>query len=267
MYLRKIDDQQFDAFIQFLFHRYKDLETIFFLHSLNKIKGIVSASHWHIDLPDSIEDFDAKLSSKVRYNSKWYPKKIRKDIGEYTIKKIKVSEISVEIIEKYLAWKKESYNFEYTPDSYVKDFGVTNAYVMAVSSQLLAIGFIAETNETDVYFENFAFDNNYSKYSLGIVLYHAIIDDLIKNHKKKFYLLGGNYEYKKNYNGICTMTSSGNVYRHPVLSKMCIFLINKIKGLKVKNKYKKRMAKFAALFLPNKYFKRFLKQQVLSSFK
>jgi len=46
-----------------------------------------------------------------------------------------------------------------------------------------------------------------------MILYYYLISDLIARGKKKLYLLGGNLEYKKHFNGIATTTYTGNIYR------------------------------------------------------
>ncbi|MDD7313967.1 MAG: GNAT family N-acetyltransferase, partial [bacterium] len=261
VYMRWIDAYIFENFSSYLFQSYKRLQEIHVLHTLTYIPSLPMGPHWHIDLPQTIEEFDAQLSGKERQHARYYAKKLLTEVGNICFEKIEKEMISQDIVDLYLSWKKISHDFSYDPNLYLKDFGVSNAYLLKTGSKIIAIGFDSETNKENVYFENFAYDLEYSKYSIGMVLYHNIIESWINNHKKKAYLLGGDYEYKKRYNGICTMTYSGSIYRHPEL----VSRIEKIaKLLKTIPFYKVRkfLAKsYGFVFLP-KYYKKLLLQKI-----
>ena len=256
LYMRTLNSNVFNEFIEFLFETNKNIEALHFLYTPNKLDYIKPATHWHIDLPSTIEEFDKRISSKLRYNTKWYPKKINKEIGEYSVKKISKTEITPDIVNLYLKWKYNTYGFKYDAKKYLQDFGVTTAYVLRVESQILAIGFTCETNDKDVYFENFSFDVKYHKYSLGMVLYYHIIKDLIENKKQRFYLLGGNYDYKQKFNGIATETYTGYVYRNKNLVKHCYMLKNWINNLNVSKEKKKVLSRFFRIFIFNKCYQK-----------
>ena len=258
MYMRKIDDNMLSEFIKYLFKTNKKAQALYFSHTLNCLDGIDAKPHWHINLPKTIEEFDNQLASKVRYNTKWYPKKIRKELGEYTIDKIPTNEISEELVKLYLTWKATTYKFQYSVKNYLQDFGVSYGYILKTQKNILAIGFTCETNTKDVYFENFSYNPDFSKYSAGTVLYHAIIKDLIENKKRCFYLLGGNLDYKKRYNGIKTLTYSGYIYRNSNYAKILRNINNKINTLKMNEKGKKYLKKiFKAITFEKCYRKIF----------
>ncbi len=251
-------------YTSFLFKTYPDLQDIFVLHTYVPLPDVEPAVHWHVDMPKTIEAFDATLSSKVRYNTKWYPKKIRENIGSYEIKILKSDECPEFVVKTYLKWKKETYGFNWSnkPKEYLTKNGITDVYFMQVNEEILAIGFICDTGE-NAFFENTAFNEKYKKYSAGIVLYHFIIDDLIKKRKKKLFLLGGDLEYKRHYNGIQTVTYTGHIYRDPEMRQKVLKIAQKFKALPLPKKLKKKLASLYGRFFLSPYYKQYLKMEVM----
>lgn len=223
MHLAVFPECKLQEFYELLFAKHPHLTRIYVEHSLSPY-GIRSKGnqywhypYWHIELPESIELFDKALAARVRYNTKWYPKKIREDIGEFEITKIPVSKTTDDMVDKFFAWKKESHDCDYkmSAKEYLKAYGVTETYIMKIASDIVAIGFTCTTGE-NVYFEQFAYtqEKKYKKYSIGMVLYYCIICDLIGLKRKNFYLSGGWLDYKRRYNGICQYTYSGQIQRN-----------------------------------------------------
>lgn len=147
LYLRDIGGDTLRELNKFLFKKYPELMQIFFLHTYTDIDGIEPAVHWHIDLPNTMEEFDAALGKDMRRNSHRYPRKIREDIGEYTIDKIKPEQCTDEIMQTYLDWKKQSHNFVWwgKPLDYLKHAGISDIYIMHTHTETLAIGFVCDT--------------------------------------------------------------------------------------------------------------------------
>lgn len=224
LYLRELNPDVFNEFAKYLFEFYPKSKTLFVLHTYTPIKSIEPAVHWHVDLTKTIEEFDSTLSHRVRYNTKWYPKKIRENVGEYTIKYFFVDECPDDVVLQYFKWKNQTHGTDYglTPREYLKKFCVTGVYVMEAETEVLAVGFISETGD-NVFFENFSYNQEYAKYSPGMVLYYYLIADIIARGKKKLFLLGGNLEYKKHFNGIATTTYTGTLYREQFIYKKWIY--------------------------------------------
>jgi len=202
VWLVDISQCAFNNFIKIISEKYPHITQIYVRYSLNTYRGLDISNHWIVELSDTILGFDEKLSAKTRYNTKWYPKKIREDLGEYEIKKYSFKNISNDIVEKYFEFKLKSHNIDYqmSPLEYLKTFYVTHAYVLKIKNETQAILFDSNFNEIS-YLENFGFNNELSKYSLGMVLYYYYITDLIKNEVKYIYLGDGSQEYKKRFNG------------------------------------------------------------------
>ena len=222
LFLSAYTQKQLNKLYELLFAKHPSLTQIEIKHCLvpagisDKDAAFYHYPYWHIDLPDTIEDFDATLAHRVKYNTKWYPKKIREDIGDFVINKYDRKQVSPNIVNLFFEWKKISHNFDYkmTPDEYMNKYGVTEVYTLEINNEVLAVGFTCTTGD-NVFFEQFSYsqDKKYTKYSLGMVLYYGIICDLIKIGRKKFYLSGGWLDYKKRYNGILQYTYSGLVYK------------------------------------------------------
>lgn len=229
LYLREMAPDTFNEYAKYLFEIYPTAKNLFVLHTYTEIAGIEQGVHWHVDLPETIEEFNKTLSHRVRYNTKWYPKKIRENIGEYAIKYFESEDCPDDIILQYFKWKNQTHGTDYglTPKQYLKKFCVTGVYVMETDSEILAIGFISEIGE-NVFFENFSYNQEYAKYSPGMVLYYYLISDLIARGKNKLYLLGGNLEYKKHFNGIATMTRTCSLPRERFIYPKWIAVLAKI---------------------------------------
>lgn len=220
--------KQLNKLYELLFAKHPSLEQLEIKHSLipagisEKNNMFYHYPYWHIDLPNTVAEFDSTLAHRVKYNTKWYPKKIREDIGDFVIKKYTRKNISPDIINLFFEWKKQSHNFDYkmTPDEYLNTYGVTEIYALEINGNVLAVGFTCTTGD-NVFFEQFSYsqDKKYIKYSLGMVLYYGIICDLINLGRKKFYLSGGWLDYKKRYNGILQYTYSGMIFRENRTSK------------------------------------------------
>jgi len=265
LYLRDIGGAALQTLKSFLFEKYPGLIQIFFLHTYTDIDGIEPAVHWHIDLPNTMEEFDAALGKDVRRNSRRYPRYIREQIGEYTIDKIKPEQCTDEIMQMYLDWKKQSHGFVWNrpPREYLNFAGISDVYIMHTNAETLAIGFVCDTGGEMAFYDNFAYTPKYRTYSLGIVLYHAIIADMVARGKKRFCLLGGNLEYKRSYNGVATMTRTGLVWRDPEIIKQIDAIAPKIRKIPVFNYGRKRIAViYSWLHKFPKYCKNILKTKV-----
>lgn len=250
MTLTEFDDKTANDFYKFLFKKYP----------VRKIKIFCSASpagrlkkyctkifhrkkslkpYLYIELPKTKEEFDKRLSKQVRYNTKWYPKKIRETFGEYNIqcydtKNIENKEILDKAIKKFYAWKHQSHGRNYrTPtDKFIEECFLTHIYVMYLNNtnEIVAVGFINDAG-AGVYFYNFSYiqDEKYRKYSFGMVLFYHIICDLINKRRKAFYLGrggGANFVYKERYGAIkVSPTYTGYVYRRFRLLKGLTYFI------------------------------------------
>jgi len=214
IYFINIQYEVLEIFIEYLFKKYEKAKFLEFSHAnLACFRNVEKKPHWHVNLPETIEEFDKNLHSKTRYNTKWYPKKIKEDLGEYSIKHYPKEEITKEIVDIYLQYKYKTHKSNYYLKNsldYLDEFYVTDCYTLNINNQIEAILFLSNTGDNS-YLENLTYNIELSKYSLGTVLYHEVIKDLISKKYKKLFLLGGTLEYKKRFNGVLTNTITATI--------------------------------------------------------
>lgn len=213
VYLTQIPADLLQRFFDFLFANNKKLQSIEVIHTTTIIESLEPKDHWHIDLPANIEEFNKNLSTKTRYNTKWYPKKINEDLGGYKIEHFIGKKTPDEAIKQYLIFKNNTHNFTTNVklNDYIATNFITDTYVLWIKNEIKAVLFLSNT-DNNAFVENLTYDSSLSKYSIGTVLYYFVIKDLIIKKYNKIFLLGGNLDYKKRFNGINTTTYSGKVY-------------------------------------------------------
>lgn len=267
LYLRKpevLTGGGIQAFTDGLFALYPHSREVFFLHTYVPLPHIEPHPHWHVDLPDTIEAFDAELSSVTRRNAKRFPKRIKRDMGDWAIDVLAAAECPEWIVQKYLDWKKESHGYEWTkpPMTYLSSNGITHVYLLHTEREPLAIGFDCETGD-NCFFENFSFNKDFAKYAPGTILYHYLIEDLIRKGKKKLFLLGGDLDYKRRFNGIRTETWTGCVYRD--WEKVCKArrIGARVNALPISVRMKKRLLSIVRHALRwEKYYQNKMKEEI-----
>ena len=208
LYLTALPSALLKVFFSFLFTRYPNANYIRVMHSYTKIANAEPYPYWHINLPATKEDFDKSLSQRVRYNTKWYPKKLCKEVGPYEIKHYFRTEITPEIVKRYLTLKQithPDFSWKGALLDYLNVDGITDCYVLYVNTEMKAIAFTSDTGENVMYCAT-TYDTSLRKYSIGNILYYHIICDLIAKGKKVFYLSGGWMDYKKYFNGTLSYT-------------------------------------------------------------
>ena len=243
VWLTEISKLTFDNLINKIFEENDNVFQIQTRYSLNQYQGLEIFNHWRVELPATIEEFSSKLSSKTRYNTQWYPKKINEKFGKYEIKRLERAEITDDIVHKYFEFKKVTHNFDYqmTPKQYLDEFYVTHAYVMYINKNVEAVIFNCLVGEI-AYIENLAFNPELSKFSLGTVLYYYLINDLINEKTKYIYLGDGNQEYKKRFNGTNQLCFDGFIKRPIEKYKIKPKRLKLAKKLKFKSKKLRKLA-------------------------
>ena len=214
LYMTKLPQKAFDKLIDFVFQLYPEVDFIKIRHSLNCHKDLSEGNQWTIELPETEEKYLSSLGKKTRLHIKQYFKYINRDFNvEF---KTFDKDIPSDVVKAYFQFKKETLGHSYTmpEQEYLREFQVTKAYVLYLNNKIAAVSFICETeNSKDVYYENFSYDKNYSKYSLGTVIIYHTITKLIEEGYKNFYLAGGNYLYKQNMSTKLDKTYNGTIKR------------------------------------------------------
>lgn len=228
IYLTRLSEEQRDALACRIFANFPQIDYLEVSHSYTPLEFYKAETYWHVELPETIEEFSSNLSSKTRYNAKWYPKKLTRDKGELLFTHYSNEEVPGTIVEKYLEWKNNThqYSFSGEPLEYIRNCGITDIYTLTIADKLIAIGMTCDTGEIS-YFENFSYDAEYHLYSPGMIIYYHIIEEKIKKHIRVFYLSGGELDYKRRYNGIRTETYTGRIFRFPEKLKSSLEYLQK----------------------------------------
>lgn len=223
MYLRNVDKEELRAILAEVFRTEKSLFYVDVVHAAMPIAGLKKVDHWHVELPATIGEFQAALGKKTRYNSKWYPKKIRKDLGDYTCESI--DSVSEEHVEVFYRLKKITHGVDYhdEPREFIRKNLITHAYVFTLGGTIEAIALSSELGDR-AYLYNITYNPEHSKYSIGNVLYFFYISELIAKGITRLDLRGGNQLYKKLFNGIATDTYSGRIYAFSLSGRILGYL-------------------------------------------
>ena len=180
---------------------------------------------FHIDLPNSIDDLEHRLSKKGRYNIKREKRILENDFGTYSFRHIKSNDREAPAItEKFFEFKKKNMGskYEMNVDSYLRNWYVTDIYFLSVANRIASIIMSCEQCDS-VYLENLTYDDDLAKYSPGQIAYDLYLKELIQRRKKQLFLLGGNYDYKKRYGSIEANVAEFSVVRNRVKSYVKIF--------------------------------------------
>ena len=198
----------------FIFHKYNFIEYIkfFFCDTTGDYKKV---KHFSIDLPDSCESFLQRRSPKScrRLNSKRH--QAEREFGTITYCEYDIKNCPEEVIRKYNSWKEKTHHIEKIKNisSYFHKYHISNIYVMNYGSNIVAVLFTCEQCPI-VYFENFSYDSQYSKYSPGQQIYEYMMIRLIEKKIKCIFLGGGDYDYKKKYGSIEESLHDGVIFRN-----------------------------------------------------
>lgn len=210
-----LDTEMLSAIISWIWMNEKEIMLIEMYFALGYSKVLSARNNFSIDLPQKYEDLLKRATKKTVGNVRRESGYFQRDVGEYTIQRYSRDEISKEMVDVYFDMKFQTYKAMYDMEweEYLDKYYVTNAYTIEIEKKIYAILFSCEQGEI-AYLENFSYDADYAKYSLGTIIYWNWIKKLIEDKKKAIYLAGGNYAYKKHFDSINEMCFTGIIQRN-----------------------------------------------------
>lgn len=218
IYMMKLEDAVLDNIISFIFRKFRKISVISFDNSLTYAKGALLHNHLRIELPESADELEGRLSSKGRYNIRREKRLLNEKLGLWEVKNYAASEENVtEIWDKYFEYKKITHGVDYklSPFEYCREYHVTDLYVLHIGQEKKIGAIVLSCEQCPIaYIENLTYDTELASFSLGQILYDEYLASLIKKGKREVYLLGGNYSYKKRYGSIEEMVYDGKIYRN-----------------------------------------------------
>lgn len=209
-----ISDELLKEISVFIFHNYAHIgyTKFFFCETEGNYRKV---KHFYINLPDSTESFLQRRSSKScrRLNSKRH--QAEREIGPINYYEYNIKNCPEEVIKKYNNWKDKTHHIGNIEDisSYFHKYHISNIYTMYFGRKISAILFTCEQCQI-VYFENFSYDTQYSKYSPGQQIYEYMMIRLIEKKIKCIFLGGGDYDYKRKYGSIEETLYDGFIFRN-----------------------------------------------------
>lgn len=211
LYMVDIDKKEFNTILEFIYKSFQ-IKKFYILQSKNNYSNVNKTIHSLLELPDSIELFDNRFSSKTRCTRRYKQKKMEKKYNcEFLY--LNKENLTEKILDVFLELKRDGYKDAYTSykgkDLLSDFFHITDTYILKIDREIAAIFFYSIIDKENVYFTNTTYNKKYSKFAVGELLYYASVKDLIKRGFKRIYLGGGEYDYKKNSKAIVTNTYQG----------------------------------------------------------
>lgn len=251
IYMTEIKQKVFDAIIKFLKKKYrKNIQRVHITQGLIKHHKLVDKIHWLLNLPNSIEDYYSQFSSKTRGNRRRECKKLQ-DTFDTEFLHYSRKDMNKSFMERFFELKNATTdNIYYKVDATGIEkmlsnfYNLTDAYVLKINGKIEAFIFYSITDDLSLYYENMAYNKEFSSYNIGSILYYYSLERLIERGFKYLYLGGGNYAYKKNSKCLQSATMSGNIEikKSKVLRKILGYKNNKdhiiitVLGIKIKLK-------------------------------
>lgn len=200
-----LPSEVFTKFIEHCFQYYPKTTRISCSASVNNYcNNLVLDDQWILSLPNTEEAYKKSLSKKTRHNINWYPKKIQKDYGDFSITHRTASETDDATMQLFDKWKHEKYTAKTYSNLGSRNFqtsnNVTDVYSLIIADNPAALVFVSITDDS-AYLQNLSYNPEFANYSPGIVLLYSVISDLIQNNLTTLYMGGGSLEYKRRMGG------------------------------------------------------------------
>ena len=223
LWLVSIDTKKLSRIVQTVFDAYPHVKVITMNNVLAPVIGrVIAHNHFRIELPQTKEELDYRLSSKGRYNLRREKRILKEKFGNYRINHLlPISGEAMEAWRFYFDMKKRIQGTEYglSAVEYCKKYHVTDVYSLTLGEDnRIAAVFLSCEQCPIVYLENMTYDPSLGEFSPGQILYDEYLKILIENKVDEIFLLGGEYSYKKRYGSVEDSIFNCVVYRNKVLN-------------------------------------------------
>jgi CelD/BcsL family acetyltransferase involved in cellulose biosynthesis len=231
-----LDEAEIRRFVRFMFDAFDTVGVV----SFRKIStDIASLNHpWHavactedmvIDLPGSVQEYEAAVGKNMRRNIRRYGSALEKDFPSFAYRVLLDNEIAEQHIRDIVAlsctrMKSKSIVPRFTEEEirwivrFARQCGMVGLVTIDGRVCAGAIGFRIGRNYA---MHVIAHDQRYNDYSLGILCYYRTICEGIARGGKRFHLLQGQYGYKHRLLARRQDIVSLDVYRSPLHALAC----------------------------------------------
>lgn len=186
-------------------------------------RALYWTDHLVVELPETIEEYDAGLGKRTRNNIRNFRNRLRRDFPDLDTKVIIPGDRGRELLELLQAWKTARFaargRTTYWEDDQrlserfldrLRDGG--EAHLTTIAGQLAAIRFAFPVGET-VYAVQSAFDPRYERYRLGFVSGYLLICDSVRRGAARVNLMWGTEDYKRHLGAVPVRASLLSVFR------------------------------------------------------
>lgn len=170
-----------------------------------------------LNLDSMHSGIEQRSSRKTRYNLNRSRQLLEKAVGSLEVQAYSADNCPHEIVERYFKMKTARYALCPEERSASSLFSgsrlpVSHVYVLKSNASVLSIVLCAEQCET-VSLVNLTYDDAFSKYSPGILLYLEVLRILEEKKKAFLYLGSGDYPYKRLFHSLPFQYYVGDVHR------------------------------------------------------
>lgn len=239
LYLVSISKKALKRIIKYIFKHNKEIKLIIYEFGYQKLgDNAIEVNHFRIELPETSDLLEARLSKKGRYNIAREKRILQQDFGIWSIHEYPALSTEAEAVwEKYFAYKSITHGERWkncNRDEYCKEYGVSTVYALVLGEDEQIASIILSCEDCpEVYIDNLTYDASLQKYSLGQILYDEYLKILIGKKRKELFLRGGNYSYKKRYGSKEEKLYNCKIERNPRLIKAKIMVWNTLVKLKL----------------------------------
>lgn len=214
IWMTPLSDEEMKAVLRHIHVNHPKAETVTYRNGLINYGHTEAHNHFRIEFPDTVEEFENRLSHKSLKKLNKRIRKVEEELGKINITEYEGESIPPEAVSTFFEFKKEIYGREYymTADEYLKRYHVSHCYIMTVGDTVGAVRFACEQCPV-VNGENFSYRPELRPYALGRIIFHYHLKLMVEKHHPRMFLSGGNWEYKTHYGSIEDTVYDGTIYQ------------------------------------------------------
>lgn len=217
LWLKDIPVEVIECMAKEIFLQFSGIQKMYFtysLHSAEKKCSRAKGNHWKLLLPESRDALLERISSKQRYNLKREKRIVQETFQDMQFAHYSCDDVPIAVVEEYFRFKAITHGADYHMQAkeYLDKYRISDVYCLYLRGAVGSVLFSCEQGES-VYLENLSYNPEFSKFSLGKILYEYFLDQLIAKNKKVLYLGGGQQEYKHYFGAVEDVTYDGVIYR------------------------------------------------------
>lgn len=171
------------------------------------LRALNVAEHMVIDLPATVDDYNASLGKRTRGNLRNFQNRLRRDHPDVSTEIVVPGAGAAELFDQFLAWKNDWFHARHGYATFWEDkpefVGKVKALacrrgevqVTTIDDTPAAIRFLFPVGDSTVSLQG-SFDPQYQQYRLGLLASYWAICDAVERGLRQVNLLWGTTDYK-----------------------------------------------------------------------